>query len=112
MSEQDIQNDGAGEGEPEIADMADAVADIPPDRLAIDPRSDYFDADLLGRGVGIRFKGAQRTNVEEYCVSEGWIRVQAGKAMDRRGRPLTVKLIGPVEAWYEDLGEDAPARTG
>jgi hypothetical protein len=82
--------------------------DVPPDRLAIDPGSEYFDADLLQRGVGIRFKGVRRTNVEEYCISEGWVRVQAGKTMDRRGKPLTLKLSGPVEAWFEDLGEDAP----
>jgi hypothetical protein len=85
-----------------------AAADLPPDRLAIDPASQHFDADKLQRGVGIRFKGTQRHNVEEYCVSEGWVRVQAGRAMDRRGRPLTIKLSGPVEAWYEDLGEGAP----
>lgn len=85
-----------------------AAPDVPPDHLAIDPASPHFDADKLKRGVGIRFKGVQRHNVEEYCVSEGWIRVQAGRAMDRRGRPLTIKLSGPVEAWYEDLGEGAP----
>jgi hypothetical protein len=84
------------------------AADVPPDRLAIDPRSPYFDADKLKRGVGIRFKGVVRTNVEEYCISEGWVRVQAGKTMDRHGRPLTIKLNGPVEAWYEDLGDDPP----
>ena len=84
------------------------AADVPPDHLAIDPASPHFDADKLKRGVGIRFKGVQRHNVEEYCVSEGWIRVQAGRAVDRRGRPLTIKLTGPVEAWYEDLGEGAP----
>jgi hypothetical protein len=50
-----------------------------------------------------------RTNVEEYCISEGWVRVQAGRSMDRKGRPLTIKLNGPVEAWYEDLGESAPS---
>ena len=82
--------------------------DVPPDRLAINPRSDYFDADVLQRGVGIRFKGVVRTNVEEYCISEGWVRVQAGKTMDRHGQPLTIRLNGPVEAWFEDLGEDAP----
>jgi hypothetical protein len=82
--------------------------DLPPDRLAISPRSKFFDADLLGRGVGIRFKGVVRTNVEEYCISEGWVRVQAGKTMDRRGNPLTIKLNGPVEAWFEDLGDEAP----
>nr|WP_081096855.1 DUF3297 family protein [Erythrobacter donghaensis] len=81
---------------------------MPPDRLAINPRSPHFDADLLGRGIGIRFKGVEKNNVEEYCISEGWIRVQAGKTMDRKGQPLTLKLSGPVEAWYKDLGEDAP----
>ncbi|MDF8332155.1 DUF3297 family protein [Novosphingobium cyanobacteriorum] len=83
-------------------------ADVPPDRLAINPRSPFFDADKLRRGIGIRFKGTVRTNVEEYCISEGWVRVQAGKTMDRKGNPLTLKLSGPVEAWYEDLGEGAP----
>jgi len=82
--------------------------DMPSDRLAINPRSEFFDADQLQRGVGIRFKGVVRTNVEEYCISEGWVRVQAGKTMDRHGQPLTLKLTGPVEAWFEDLGEDAP----
>ena len=80
----------------------------PPDRLSNNPRSDHFDMEALQRGVGIRFKGVQRTNIEEYCISEGWVRVQAGKSMDRKGRPLTIKLTGPVEAWYEDLGDDAP----
>jgi hypothetical protein len=83
-------------------------ADVPPDHLAINPRSEFFDGDKLQRGVGIRFKGAVRTNVEEYCISEGWVRVQAGKTMDRKGQPLTLKLSGPVEAWYEDLGENPP----
>jgi hypothetical protein len=80
----------------------------PPDRLAINPASPFFNADLLGRGIGIRFKGVVRNNVEEYCISEGWVRVQAGKAMDRKGNPLTIKLNGPVQAWFEDLGEGAP----
>ncbi|MFV0646074.1 MAG: DUF3297 family protein [Sphingomonadaceae bacterium] len=84
------------------------TADTPPDRLAINPSSPHFDAEKLQRGVGIRFKGTQRSNVEEYCISEGWVRVQAGKTMDRKGNPLTIKLNGPVEAWYEDLGADAP----
>ena len=85
-----------------------AGPDLPPNRLAINPRSEFFDADKLQRGVGIRFKGVVRTNVEEYCISEGWVKVQAGKTRDRNGNPLTLKLSGPVEAWYEDLGEDAP----
>ncbi|WP_156839947.1 DUF3297 family protein [Novosphingobium aquimarinum] len=83
-------------------------ADVPPDHLAINPRSPHFDAEKLQRGIGIRFKGTVRTNVEEYSISEGWIRVQAGKTLDRKGNPLTIKLNGPVEAWYEDLGENPP----
>ena len=81
---------------------------MPPDHLAIDPASTHFDAETLQRGVGIRFKGVERTNIEEYCISEGWVRVQAGKTMNRRGKPLTLKLSGPVEAWFQDLGDDAP----
>jgi hypothetical protein len=86
----------------------DTAFDVPPDRLSINPRSEFFDADKLQRGIGIRFKGVQRHNVDEYCISEGWVRVQAGRTMDRKGNPLTIKLTGPVEAWYEDLGDDAP----
>lgn len=93
---------------PAPSDTAGAGADVPPDRLAINPRSPHFDAERLQRGVGIRFKGVVRHNVEEYCISEGWVRVQAGKTMDRKGQPLTLKLSGPVEAWYEDLGENPP----
>ena len=85
-----------------------ATGDLPPDHLAIDPSSKFFDGEKLQRGVGIRFKGVERTNIEEYCISEGWVRVQAGKTMDRKGRPLTIKLSGPVEAWYQDLGDGAP----
>ncbi len=82
-----------------------------PDRLAIDPASPHFNGDVLERGVGIRFKGRQRHDVEEYCISEGWIRVQAGKTMDRRGKPLTIKLSGDVEAWFENDAEP-DAETG
>ena len=82
--------------------------DVPPDHLSVNPRSQHFQQDVLQRGVGIRFKGTQRRDIEEYSISEGWVRVQAGKTMDRKGNPLTIKLTGPVEAWYEDLGEDAP----
>ena len=84
------------------------AADVPPDRLSVNPRSPLFDAELLQRGVGIRFKGSERTNIEEYCISEGWVKVQAGKTMDRKGNPLTIKLKGPVEAWFEDLGDSPP----
>ncbi len=89
------------------------TTDTPPDRLSIHPQSEYHVPDALMRGIGIRFKGEKRTTVEEYCISEGWIKVQAGKARDRKGMPLLLKLNGPVEAYYEDLGDDAPvAKTG
>ncbi|SEM79095.1 Protein of unknown function [Sphingomonas gellani] len=77
------------------------MTDTPPDRLSINPRSPFFNQALLERGVGIRFKGAERRDVEEYSISEGWIRVALGKKVDRNGQPLTIKLIGPVEAWFE-----------
>jgi hypothetical protein len=70
-----------------------------PDRLSTDPRSPFYDAALLEQDIGIRFNGAEKTNVEEYCVSEGWIRVPAGKAKDRYGNPLTIKLAGTVEPY-------------
>ncbi|WP_095012929.1 DUF3297 family protein [Tsuneonella mangrovi] len=88
--------------------MSDDQNQTPPDRLAVNPRSDFFDAEVLQRGIGIRFKDRVRTDIEEYCISEGWVRVQAGKTMDRKGRPLTIKLTGPVEAWFEDLGDNPP----
>ena len=77
-------------------------ADTLPDRLSVDPRSPYYNADVLSRDVGIRFKGVEKTNVEEYCVSEGWVRVSAGNAKDRYGNPLTIKIHGPVEPYFRD----------
>jgi Protein of unknown function (DUF3297) len=83
------------------------MADTPPDRLSLDPRSPHFDGDTLRRGVGIRFRGRDRHDVEEYSVPEGWIRVQAGKTMDRHGRPLTIRLTGEVEPYFTDgAGEE------
>lgn len=79
------------------------MTDTPPDRLSLDPRSPYYDEALIARGVGVRFKGQERTNVIEYCLSEGWIRMVAGKAVDRKGQPLTLKLKGPIEVWFEDV---------
>ena len=73
-----------------------------PDRLSLDPRSAYFDQDVLERGVGIRFNGQEKTNVEEYCVSEGWIKVAAGRSRDRYGNPMTITLKGKVEPYFEN----------
>ena len=77
------------------------MSDTPPDRLSVNPSSPFHDADLLARGVGIKFKGEEKTNVEEYCVSEGWVRLAVGKAVDRKGNALTVKLQGLVEPYFQ-----------
>lgn len=79
-----------------------AAAATPPDRLSVDPKSKYYDEKVLARNVGIRFNGVERTTVEEYCVSEGWIRTAVGKSVDRHGQPLTIKLKGKVEPYFKD----------
>ncbi|MFO6419066.1 DUF3297 family protein [Hylemonella sp. W303a] len=71
-----------------------------PDRLSIDPRSPHHVAAVFERDVGIRFNGKERHDVEEYCISEGWIKVPAGKTLDRKGQPLLLKLKGTVEPFY------------
>ena len=83
------------------------MSDTPPDHLSTNPKSPHFDMDVLQRGIGIRFKGRERKDVEEYCISEGWSRVAAGKTRDRHGNPLTIKLNGEVEAWFETPAEGA-----
>jgi len=82
--------------------MTETAADRPalPDRLSADPRSPFHNAAVFAHDIGIRFNGKERTDVEEYCLSEGWVKVPAGKARDRHGRPLTIKLKGVVEAYY------------
>ncbi|PPQ36034.1 DUF3297 family protein [Rhodopila globiformis] len=85
--------------------------DVPPDRLSSNPRSPYYNEELLRRGVGIRFKGIERNNVEEYCVSEGWVRMAVGKTLDRRGNPLTVKAQGVVEPYFRDAEAAADSET-
>jgi Protein of unknown function (DUF3297) len=77
-----------------------------PDHLSNDPRSPYYNAEILARDVGVRFKGVEKTNVAEYCISEGWIRVEAGKTKDRHGNPLLIKLTGPVEVYFKDERKD------
>lgn len=76
------------------------MSDTLPDRLSVNPASPYFNAEILQRDVGIRFNGVEKTNVEEYCVSEGWVRVAAGKSKDRKGNPITIKLKGKVEPYF------------
>ena len=93
--------------------MTDATpnTDTPPDHLSNDPRSKFHDAAVLERGIGIRFNGVERNNVEEYCISEGWVRMAAGRALDRRGQPMTMKFKGTVEAWFLDsvASDETPA---
>jgi hypothetical protein len=86
--------------------------DTPPDRLSADANSPYYNAELLERGIGIRFKGVEKTNVEEYCVSEGWIRVAAGTAKDRHGNPMTIKLKGPVEPYFRQPAGEGTDEAG
>jgi hypothetical protein len=83
--------------------MTDATAApaTPPDRLSVDPASPWYDEATLARGIGIRFNGVEKTTVEEYCVSEGWIRLTAGTSRDRQGRPMTIKLKGKVEPYFQ-----------
>jgi hypothetical protein len=78
------------------------MTDTPPDRLAAHPSSPFHEPELLARGIGVRFKGVERTDVDEYCISENWVKVALGKKVDRKGAPLTIKLSGPVEVWFHD----------
>ncbi|HEU5276056.1 MAG TPA: DUF3297 family protein [Xanthobacteraceae bacterium] len=80
------------------------MSENPPDRLSNDPSSPFYDEALLERGVGIRFNGVEKTNVEEYCVSEGWIRIAAGNAKDRYGNPMTIKVKGEVVPYFREPG--------
>ena len=79
------------------------TADVPPDRLSATPGTPYYDEATLSRGIGIRFNGTERTTVEEYCVSEGWVRLTVGNSRDRRGNPITIKQQGVVEPWFKDI---------
>ena len=78
------------------------MSEAPPDRLSVDPESPFHDAKVLERGVGVRFRGAEKNNVEEYCVSEGWVRLAVGNTLDRKGKQLTIKYSGPVEPYFKD----------
>jgi hypothetical protein len=78
------------------------MSETPPDRLSVDPDSPFHDAKMLERGIGVRFRGAEKNNVEEYCVSEGWVRLAVGNTLDRKGKQLTIKYSGPVEPYFKD----------
>ena len=83
------------------------MTDTLPDRLAANPKSPFYDEALLERGVGVRFEGVEKTNVEEYCVSEGWVRLAAGNAKTRSGDQMTIKLKGKVEPYFRDAKADS-----
>ena len=89
--------------------MAGGMSDMPPDHLSANPSSPFYDEAALQRGVGVRFKGVEKTNVEEYCASEGWVRLSVGKAVDRKGNPMTIKLQGTVEPYFRDIPQPDPA---
>jgi hypothetical protein len=78
------------------------MSETPPDRLCVNPKSPWYDEAVLARDVGVRFNGAEKTNVEEYCVSEGWVRLAVGRTVDRHGNPMTVKLKGTVEPYFRN----------
>ena len=80
-----------------------------PDRLSINPRSPHYNEEILKRNIGIRFNGSERTNVEEYCISEGWIRVAAGRGVNRHGNPLLIKMSGIVEPYFKEEAPDHQA---
>ncbi len=82
-----------------MTDETPALQETLPDRLSTDPRSPWFNEALIERGVGVRFKGVEKNNVVEYCISEGWVRLSVGTTVDRKGQPLAMKVQGPVEVY-------------
>lgn len=99
-----MTEDKTNEAETETAETATetARADTPPDRLSVNPQSEYFEPEVLQRGIGIRLNGQEKTTIEEYCVSEGWAKVTAGRSRDRHGNPMTLTLKGTVEPYFKD----------
>ncbi len=83
-------------------DTASAPKPPLPDRLSVEPRSPHYHADVVEHDIGIRFNGKERHDVEEYCLSEGWIKVPAGRTVDRRGKAVLITLKGRVEVFYRD----------
>ena len=82
--------------------ISQAAPLVIPDRLSTDIRSPYYDEAILSKEIGIRFNGVERTNIEEYCISESWVRIPSGKSRDRKGQPLLLKLKGTVEPYFKD----------
>ena len=85
------------------------MSDTPPDRLSVNPNNKYYDADVLQRGVGIRFKGEEKTNVDEYCVSEGWVRLAVGKAVDARLKTIIAQVNAELTGERTTLDNEAKA---
>ena len=88
------------------------MSDTPPDRLSANPKSPFYDEAAMERGVGVRFKGVDKTNVDEYCVSEGWVRLPVGRSLDRRGNAMTMKFNGTVEPYFLDIQADTESDAG
>ena len=88
------------------------MTDTPPDHLASNPRSPFYDEAVLSRSVGVRFNGVEKTNVDEYCVSEGWVRLTVGSSVKRDGTPMTIKLQGTVEPYFRGQAEAGEAQPG
>lgn len=87
-----------------MTDDQNPTATALPDRLCVNPRSEYYNEETLLLGIGVRFKGEEKTNVEEYCISEGWVKLALGNKVDRKGNPLTITQKGPVEVWIKGEG--------
>lgn len=79
----------------------DLLPPMLPDRLCVNPRSSFYNEQILLQGIGVRFNGDEKTNVEEYCISEGWVKLALGNKVDRKGNPLTVTQKGNVEVWIK-----------
>jgi hypothetical protein len=92
--------------------MAEETSTQLPDRLSLDPRSPYFDGAILEKGIGIKFNGQERTNVQEYCISQGWIKIPAGRSRDRYGNPMTITLKGKVEPYIDGPADQADGEDG
>ncbi|GGE95111.1 DUF3297 family protein [Sphingomonas prati] len=106
-TDQPLAEQAQAASEQTAADQAAATSDTPPDRLSTNPKSPFFIPEHLQRGVGIVFNGVEKTNVDEYCISEGWVKMAVGRTLDRKGNPMTITLKGKVEPYYRDTAAAA-----